>query len=271
MTGPVVIEPGLARPQLWQRLSRRWSGLVVLSALVGSYELFARSQESPYYPTLEAIWTAFIQAGKTGELGDNVLVSMYRVLVGYVIAAVLGVSIGLMIGYVRWAAQTLDPFLQFLRAIPPPAIIPVALLVLGINDTMQISVIVFGVIWPILVNSAHGARNVPRERFETAMVFGFGRRQVLTKMVFRSALPDVFAGLRIGLSLSLILMIVSELVASTNGLGHFILISQRTFAIPEMYAGIVLLALIGILLNKGMLAIERHFLAWHFNEKAGAA
>jgi ABC-type nitrate/sulfonate/bicarbonate transport system permease component len=181
---------------------------------------------------------------------------------------VLGVALGVLIGAYRPVFRLLDPFLQFLRAIPPTAIIPVGILLIGIGDTMKILVIAFGAFWPILVNAADGARAVTSERLDTARIFGLSPFETLVSVTFPSALPGIFAGLRTGLSIAFIMIVVSEMIGSTNGLGYYILQAQRTFAIPEMYGGIVLLAILGYALNTGFLAVEHRVLAWHHGQTA---
>ncbi len=159
---------------------------------------------------------------------------------GYAIATLRGVTTGAPIGAYRPVFRLLDPFLQFLRAIPPSTIIPAGILILGIADGMKIVVICFGTVWPILVNAADRGRNVPRERLDMARIFGFGYFDTLLTVTLPSALPGIFAGLRFGLSIAFIMIVVSEMIGSANGLGYYILQSEWTFAIPAMCAGIVL-------------------------------
>jgi ABC-type nitrate/sulfonate/bicarbonate transport system permease component len=191
--------------------------------------------------------------------------------IGYCLAGVLAIVIGVAIGAYRQLYRLVDPFLQFLRAIPPTAIIPVGILLIGIGDTMKVIVIIFGAFWPVLINAADGARGVTQERLDTARIFGVSGFETLATVIFPSALPGIFAGLRTGLSIAFIMIVVSEMIGSTNGLGYYILQAQRTFAIPEMYGGIVLLAILGYLLNAGFLAVEHKVLAWHHGQTARAA
>jgi ABC-type nitrate/sulfonate/bicarbonate transport system permease component len=240
---------------------------VVLLALLG-WEVLARVRASVYIPPVTTIAVTFVHEWFSPQFRDQALPSLYRMLSGYLIASVLGVTIGVLIGAYRPLYRTVDPFLQFLRAIPPSAIIPVGILLIGIGDAMKIVVICFGAFWPILVNAADGARNVPAERLDTARIFGVSPAGQLLRVTFPSALPGIFAGLRTGLSIAFIMIVVSEMIGSTNGLGYYILQAQRTFAIPEMYGGIVLLAILGYTLNVGFIAIERRVLAWHHGQSA---
>jgi ABC-type nitrate/sulfonate/bicarbonate transport system permease component len=249
-------------------LQRNLLGFGVVAVLLVVWEIVARVKASVYVPPVTTIAVTFVHEWFSVQFRDQAIPSLYRMFVGYLAAAVIGVSVGVAIGAYRPLFRLLDPFLQFLRAIPPSAIIPVGILLIGIDDKMKIVVICFGAAWPILVNAADGARNVPSERLDTARIFGVSPLDQLLTVTFPSALPGVFAGLRTGLSIAFIMIVVSEMIGSTNGLGYYILQSQRTFAIPEMYGGIVLLAILGYTLNAGFLAIEKKALAWHHGQSA---
>lgn len=249
---------------------RNGLGIAVVLLLLLVWEIVARLKGSVYLPPVSTIATTFVHEWFSAQFRDEALPSLYRMVVGYAAASVLGVTIGVLIGAYRPLFRLLDPFLQFLRAIPPSAIIPVGILLIGIGDAMKIVVICFGALWPILVNAADGARNVPRERLDTARIFGVSEFEQLVSVTLPSAMPGIFAGLRTGLSIAFIMIVVSEMIGSTNGLGYYILQAQRTFAIPEMYGGIVLLAILGYCLNAGFLAVERRVLAWHHGQSARA-
>jgi ABC-type nitrate/sulfonate/bicarbonate transport system permease component len=249
-------------------LQRNLLGVAVVFALLGAWEVLARINGSVYVPTVATIAATFVHEWFSVQFRDQAVPSLYRMIAGYLCASALGVTLGVIIGAYRPVYRMLDPFLQFLRAIPPAAIIPAGILVMGIGDGMKIVVICFGAMWPILVNAADGARNVPGERLDTARIFGVSAFDQLLTVTFPSALPGIFAGLRTGLSIAFIMIVVSEMIGSTNGLGYYILQSQRTFAIPQMYAGIVLLAILGYCLNAGFLALEHRVLAWHHGQSA---
>ena len=129
-------------------------------------------------------------------------------------------------------------------------------------------VICFGAMWPILINTADGARLVPTERLDTAKIFGLTPFETLMRVILPSATPMIAAGMRTGLSIAFIMIVVSEMIGSTDGLGYYILQAQRTFAIPEMYGGILLLAILGYLLNTGFVWAEHKVLAWHYGQTA---
>ncbi|MBV8644978.1 MAG: ABC transporter permease [Candidatus Eremiobacteraeota bacterium] len=250
---------------------RNGLGVAVVVVLLALWELVARARSNIYLPPPSTILATFAHEWFSAQFRDQALPSLYRMAAGYAAASAIGIVLGVLIGAYRQLFRLLDPFLQFLRAIPPSAIIPVGILLIGIGDAMKIVVICFGALWPILVNAADGARNVPRERLDTARNFGVGAFDQLVSVTFPSALPGIFAGLRTGLSIAFIMIVVSEMIGSTNGLGYYILQSQRTFAIPEMYGGIVLLAILGYGFNAAFLALEHRVLGWHHGQAARPA
>jgi ABC-type nitrate/sulfonate/bicarbonate transport system permease component len=157
----------------------------------------------------------------------------------------------------------LDPVLQFLRAVPPPTLVPFFIVVFQIGTTMQIVTIAFGVVWPVLLNTADGVRAVDPLQLDTARVFGVSRPRRLLLIILPAAAPKIFAGLRVALSFALILMVLSEIVGSTTGIGAELLDAQRAFELPTMWAGIVMLGVLGLLFNGAFMLLERRLLAWH--------
>lgn len=255
----------------------RWA---VLAGLVALWELLTRRAESPFFPwpsqIAEAVHERWLsgppsQLYLTDAVGEDVLPSLGRLLTGWGLAAVVGVGLGIALGRSQVLSDYVSPVLHFLRAVPPPALLPVFIVLIGLGSTMQLSVIVFGVIWPILLNAADGARSVPATQVETARAFRVSRAQWLFGVVLPSASPKIFAGLRISLSLSLILMVISEQVGASNGLGRSLLDAQRDFSLRNMWAVIVVLGVLGYLLNSGLLAVERRVLRWHLGSRGQQA
>jgi ABC-type nitrate/sulfonate/bicarbonate transport system permease component len=189
---------------------------------------------------------------------------------GFAIAVVLGVVGGLMLGLSARARRAAAPIVEFLRAIPPPALLPFAILVVGVGASMKVFIIAFVCVWPILLNTIDGVTSVDPTLRDTTRVYGIPDRDRIWRVMLPAASPQIFAGLRTAVSLALILMVISEMVASTNGIGYFVLQSQRTFAIPEMWSGILLLGILGYVLNGGFVLLERRLLRWHRGARASA-
>jgi ABC-type nitrate/sulfonate/bicarbonate transport system permease component len=247
---------------------RRW---VVFIGAVVVWELVTRAAQSPFFPPPTQIIGTAAQKWFSGPASSllltdavftDLLASLGRIAAGWLLAVVLGVALGTLLGRSHTALDYFGPVLAFMRAIPPPVLVPVFLVLLGIGTQMQISVIVFGVIWPILLNTVDGVRSVDQVKIDTARSFRIPRAHWVFGVVLPTATPKIFAGLRVSLSLALVLMVVSELVGSTNGIGYRLMFDQRQFDFPGMWAGIVLLGVLGYVLNTLLLAVERRALRW---------
>jgi ABC-type nitrate/sulfonate/bicarbonate transport system permease component len=224
-----------------------------------------------FFPPLTDILQTFKDNWLFAEVESFVLPSLFRLGVGFALCLVIGVLGGLVLGASTWLRRFTDPVTEFLRALPPPALIPFGIVVLGVGNEMKLFVIVLGSVWPILLNTVDGVRAVDPTMLNTTRVYGLPARARLFRVVLPAAMPQIFAGMRTALSLCLILVIVSELVASTDGLGYFVLSSQRRFAIEDMWSGILLLGLLGYVLNTALVLVERRVLRWHHGAHAGAS
>ncbi|NMH96819.1 ABC transporter permease subunit [Pseudonocardia acidicola] len=232
-------------------------------AVVAGWFVVSAGSTSLYYPPLADILQRFGQIWLGSGFVTDALPSLGRMLAGYGIAAVAGVVVGTALGLSPMARTLLGPTVEFLRALPAVLLIPFALVVFTNDTTLKVFVIALGCSFPVILNTVDGVRSVEPLQLDVAQMFGFGRVERLWRVVLPSASPQIFAGLRASLSLALILMVVSEMVASTNGIGYSILQSQRLFATTDMWAGIVLLGVLGYLINTALVVVEKRVLAWH--------
>ncbi|MDI9830089.1 ABC transporter permease [Streptomyces sp. KAU_LT] len=223
-----------------------------------------------YWPPLRTILTAFPDVWTADRLRGDVLPSVWRLAAGYALAAVVGVALGTLIGSHRRVRAVCEPVLEFLRAIPPPVLVPVIMLFAGIGDTMKVAVIASGCVWPVLLNTVEGVRAVDPVMAETARSYGISGAARLRSLVLPSAGPQIFAGLRQALSIGIILMVISEMFAASNGLGFTIVQFQRGFAIPDMWTGILLLGTLGVVLSLLFRLVERRVLGWYHGLRASA-
>ncbi|MCU1545263.1 MAG: ABC-type nitrate/sulfonate/bicarbonate transport system, permease component [Homoserinimonas sp.] len=206
----------------------------------------------------------FVEVWFSERFFVDVLPSISRLLTGLVLSIVLGILFGIIIGSVRILRQLSEPVLEFFRAIPPPVLVPLLMLIIGINDQMKVMVIIFGAIWPVLLNTVEGVRAVDEVLSDTCRVYrisGFARFRYF---VLRSASPQIMTGVRQSISIALILMVISEMFASSSGLGFAIVQFQRTFAVPQMWSGILLLGLMGVSLSLIFQFTEKRVLRWYY-------
>lgn len=246
-------------------LGTRLLGVLFIAALLALWELASALEwvHPLSLPRMSSIVASLVGLVFSGEILVQLGASLYRMFAGYFIGIVLGVGIGLAMGAFRTMYNLLEPITEVLRPIPSPAYVPIAILFLGIDDEMKIFMIAFSSFFPVLLNTYSGVRSVDPVQIQTARTFGVPRGKLLRQIVLPSAAPYIFTGMRVSLAVALIVMVISEMVAASNGIGYFILAAQRGFKIKEMFAGVVTLALIGYLLNRIFLAIENKVLAWH--------
>lgn len=243
----------------------RWSGVLLIVVLLGLWEGTSRAGlvYTVYMPPITRIAAAWGELIASGELPRALGISLYHAALGYAFALVLALPLGVLIGFYRALFSLFEPLIELLRPLPPPAVIPLAILFLGIGDAMKVFMIAFACFFPMLVSSAHAVRNVETGLIDAARALGFGDVPILRYIVAPLAAPAVAAGARISLAIALILTIIAEMVAGNNGLGFVILDAQRSFRVPEMYAGIFTLACLGYALNCLFAWLERRVLAWH--------
>jgi len=233
------------------------------AALLALWWVLSADSTDFYFPPLSAILETLVDEWLGPRLTADVVPSLLRLAAGYSIAIPFAVTVGVLIGSYKKARDFLEPVLEFFRAIPPPVIVPIFILVFGIDDTMKIIVIAFGCMWPILLNTAEGVRAVDEVLSDTARTYRIDGAARLRRLVLPAASPQIFAGLRQGLSVAIILMVISELFAASNGLGFAVVQAQRSFAIPEMWAGMLMLGLLGFLLSLLFRLVENRWLAWY--------
>jgi ABC-type nitrate/sulfonate/bicarbonate transport system permease component len=263
--------------RVWRRLAEFLAKWLVFAVCVALWQIAAASAHQPYFPTPQVIGAKMVDLWLSGppshlfltdEVATDVLPSVLRLLGGWLAASVIGITFGLILGRSDKIYAYLAPTLNFLRSVPPPALLPVFFVLFPIGTPMQLAIIIFGVIWPILLNTIDGAHTLDETVVETTRSMRLSQPRFLATVVLPAALPKIFAGLRVSLSLALILMVISELQGSFDGLGAQMIYAQRNFDLPAMWAGIVLLGILGYVLNVLLLAVQNRVIGWHTGSKS---
>jgi len=222
-----------------------------------------------FFPPLSRIVEVFPRTWFSSRLVDDVLPSLTRLGVGYAVALLAGVGLGLLIGSNRVLAAVTEPLLEFLRAIPPPVLVPILMLVAGIGDTMKVLVIVSGCLWPVLLNTVDGVRAVDPVLDDTCRTYRIRGGLRWWHLVIRSASPRIVTGARQALSVGIILMVISEMFAASSGLGYTVIQFKDGFRIPQMWSGVILLGLLGVLLSVLFRIVEHRVLGWYHGSRGG--
>lgn len=243
-----------------------FSGGLFLALLMAAWEAAARAEllNPLVVPPLSRILTVFWELLVSGQIAVQILVSMKRAASGYLLAAGVFIPLGIVMGLYERIRLGLEVVVEVLRPVPPPVIIPLALLIFGLEDEMKIFVIFFSCAWPILLNTIDGVRNIDWVLVNTAKTFRLTRWQTIRRVVLPAASPQIITGLRVSLPIVLILVVISEMVGSTDGIGYFILDAQRRFRVTQMYAGMLALAILGYVLNQLFNLLHRRLLPWHW-------
>jgi ABC-type nitrate/sulfonate/bicarbonate transport system permease component len=215
-----------------------------------------------FLPTPQRIWSALLKGLVTGDLAAMTLATIRHMMVGLAIAACLGIGLGALIGTSAKARAYLTPTLEFLRPFPSSAIIPVTIAFFGLTESMMLAVIAFGALWPILMATIHGFVTVEPRLRDVSQALGLSRPSAMMKIALPHAMPDILSGIRIALAMALILATVGEMLTGRNGLGQTILLASRSFRSPDLYAGIILLGVIGYASTLIFDRIERRLLRW---------
>jgi ABC-type nitrate/sulfonate/bicarbonate transport system permease component len=231
--------------------------------LIALWWVVSANSTDIYFPALSAIFEAFRDNWLFERVESDLLPSLQRLGIGYALALVLGIAAGLVLGISRHAATAFGPVIEFLRAMPSVAVLPIMVLFFGLGDQMKVAILAFVGFFPIMMNTMDGARAVDSQLREVAASFRLRFRERVRYIFLPAAAPQIFAGARIGLSMSVMALALAELVGEPGGVGHAVLDAQRSFDIPAMWAGILMFGVLGYVLNRLFLVVERVVLAWH--------
>lgn len=235
--------------------------------LIALWWIASVASPSFFVPTPPVLAETFVETWIGPRILADVFPSVGRFLMGAIIAIVLGVLLGIVVGLNRTLRDLTEPVFEFFRALPPPVLIPALMLFFGIGSGMQVSVIVIGAVWPVLLNTVEGVRSADSVQSETSRSYGIRGFDRIRHQVLPSASPQIFAGIRQALPIGLMLMIISEMFGSTEGLGFSVIQFQRKYALPEMWSGILVLGLLGYAVAVLFRFIERRVLRWYHRLK----
>lgn len=237
-------------------------GTGLLLVLVWQKIADARLVSPVFLPGPDRAWSALVDGVESGGLLPKLGATVLRMLYGWLLASLLGIAIGAAVGMSRAARTYVGPTLEFLRPLPAPAIIPLAIALFGLSESMVLGVIGFGALWPMLLATMHGFSAVEPRLYEVARALGMSRLGVVFKIALPSSLPDILAGMRLGLTIALILAVVGEMLTGQDGLGNWILRAARSFRAPDLFAGVILLGLLGYVSAEILTLVERRVLRW---------
>jgi len=218
--------------------------------------------EPAFLPPFTTVVEALGRLVRDGTLWTDIVASLHRSLTGFALANAIAIPLGLLIAWYRTAADVLSPLLTVFLNTAAVALIPVFTLILGIGDFSKIAMITYACFWVVLFNTISGARNVDPLLVKSARSLGLSQLSLFRKVVLPAAVPTIFTGVRLSGAASMMVLITTEFVGAKAGLGYLIISAQNNFQIPEMYAGILTISVIGVGFNYLLLLLERRFSRW---------
>lgn len=259
---PVAARPGASAPGRRRRgLNLRGASFVV--ALVLALEVGTAVLGSRFFPPPSRIAVALVEQLADGRLASALLETVLSVAGGLAAASVVGVLVGLLLGSSDRLYAVLRWVIEFLRPLPSVSLVPFAILLLGVGPTTTIAAAAYAALWPVLFNTYYGVRDVNPVAIDSARTFGLTRAEVLRRVVLPLALPGILTGIRVASAIALVLVITVELLTAAGGVGYFISFMQSAIRVPEMYAGVLVVGVLGYLIALGVQALERRLLFWN--------
>lgn len=231
--------------------------LIVWQVVSGANLVSARKLPAP-----AIVWQAALEVARNGQLGDGLMVSLRRMLIGFVIGALIGAALGVFAGLQRWGDATIDPVLQMIRNVPLFGLIPLLILWFGIGELPKLVLIALAAGLPIYVNVHAGIRDADAQLIEATSVLGYTRWQRLRHVVLPGALPYTLVGVRIGVASAWLALVVAETVATDSGIGYLINNARDFLRTDIVIVGLLVYALVGLLMDTILRLLERWLLRW---------
>jgi NitT/TauT family transport system permease protein len=250
---------------LQKKIWRIFYSLIAIILFLGLWELAARMHWlinplflPPFSKVAQTLWNIIA----SGELVMHMFISLQRALIGFLLGCAFAVPLGLAIGWFKRFGGLINPLLQTFRNIPTLALLPVFVMFFGISETSKIAVIFWGVIWGVLLNSIAGVQSVDPQLIRASRSMGTNSIRLFATVILPASLPYIFAGMRLGATISVLILIAAEMIGASRGLGYALYVYQANMQYPLMYAYIIVMAMLGLLLNFSLERLEKRSFRW---------
>jgi len=216
-----------------------------------------------YFPPLRDIWAAFQATWIFDGIGRDVVPTLTGIVLGYAVSVIGGIAIGVVLGSVPALHDFLHPVIDFFRSLPSSAAVPIFILLVGVGMEMKVAVVTLAALWTVILNTSEAVAGADPVVTDTSRSYRLGRLDKLLFVTLPAASPQIVVGMRVALNQSIILIIVAEIMVSTQGIGFFLKNAQWHFDLTGMWSGLVMVGIIGFALSRLFLFFERRVLAWH--------
>lgn len=234
--------------------------LIIL--LITIYQILNTLFPNSYFPSVFQILQALFKNLSSQEIYLDIVASLLRILIGFLIASIIGISLGLILAYDK-RFKDIKLYIELLRPIPPIAWIPIAIIVFGLGNSSAYFIVFLGAFFPIFTNTYFGAKSMPTIYKNVASSFEVGRVKYFTKILFFFTLPYIFTGLKIGIGMAWMSVIAAELIGAQSGLGYFIQLNRLLLQTDNIIIGMILIGVVGYLLQKIIEFMEKTLITWN--------
>jgi NitT/TauT family transport system permease protein len=244
----------------WERLSGVLSPLLLLVL----WELCARTGviDTRFFPAPTSIAAKLVELAESGELWTNLSASLQRLLWGTLVGGIPALAIGIVMGLYRPVRAAIDPLISATYPVPKSAILPLVLLIFGLGETSKIVMVALGVFYPVVINTVTGVQQIDKIYLDVGKNFRASRWQTFRTIALPGALPSIMAGIKLGIGMGLILIAISEMVGSKNGIGFMIWDAWQVLSVETMYVGLVVISILGFVLTLILNEVEGWVLPW---------
>ncbi|MDQ0101263.1 ABC-type nitrate/sulfonate/bicarbonate transport system permease component [Paenarthrobacter nicotinovorans] len=247
---------------------RNWViGVAAPVLLLVAWWFLSADSTDPFFPPLQTILVRFQELWLFEHFQSDVLLSLGNLFLGFVIAAAAGIALGFITALVAPVRWMLDPLIHFLRGIPPVALVPIFISLIGFGTQMRVTSIALAALFPTMIATVDGIRSVSNDLLDVSRVYRLTRKERVLKVLLPAATPQIFSGLQVSLQVAFIVMIASEMLGSSQGIGAMTLLAQQSFMTADMWAGILLLGVIGFLVNILFSFLRRRVLSWYIGSR----
>jgi len=215
-----------------------------------------------FFPTPTMVIKTLSEMVISGELFEHLFISLQRIFLGFILGAVPGVLVGMLMGWNRWVRAFLDPLVAALYPIPKLSLLPLILIIFGIGEMSKVIVVALAGFFLVLLTTAHGVMNIDPVLIQAGKNYGAKGTSLFTKVILPATLPSIFSGLRLSLGICLLIIVAAEFVAANHGIGYLIWISWSTLSVKKMYVGLVVIAALGVLFTKGLESLGKKLMPW---------
>ncbi|MCO6188406.1 ABC transporter permease [Rhizobium sp. L1K21] len=243
-----------------------WPGIIFLVILIVAWEIAAQIANSFNFPKASAVAVIMIEDWRNILAATGI--TLRRAAIGFLIALTFMLPLGIVLGRVRVLGEIIEPVLEFLRPLPPIAVVPLAMMLLGIGDVAKLVVIVFGASFPIVINTIDAVKAQDPMQVRLGRSLGLTTLERMVLIDLPSALPRIFAGIRLSITVAVLLTVVSEIILSTDGLGDYLRLGQSEFSMAKVMTAIVVIAIMSLLVNGATNWASKRVLGWHYRRSA---